>query len=636
MKKKASHPLHERPAGSTSQTRRSGSGGANPARTILLAGIALMAVTLAVYLQAAGFDFIHFDDNLYVTQNPHVATGFSVANILWAFTSVDVMYWHPLTLLSHMLDVQLYGMNPHGHHVTNIIVHTGSAALLLYLLFRLTGTVWQSLFVAALFALHPLHVESVAWVAERKDVLSAFFWFLTLLSYAAFVEKRTTTRYLLTLVSFVLGLMAKPMVVTLPVVMLLMDFWPLNRSPLTGGGNNNGQSTGLPARMLPHLKEKIPFFACSLFSAAITIYSQLKMGGMPTVGALSPGLRIENAFVSYLSYIAKTAWPHDLAILYPLPATIPLWHAIGAFVTLLLVSAATIRFGRQYPYLPVGWFWFLITLLPVIGFTQAGVQAMADRFAYIPHTGLFLMVAWGVPPLMKGIPFRQGILALLAGGVLAASAAVTWHQLGYWRDEAALYQHALRVTASNHTMHANLGGLFLARGDLDAALVEYREALALSPTSADAHYNLGVALARKGDLPEAIREFRSALVLKPGYADAHNNLGVVLAQRNQHGEAMEEYRAALAINPSHADAHNNLGIAFARRGELDAAITEYRAVLALRPDDAAAHNNLGEALAGKGDLAAAIAEYEKALALAPDLAEARTNLQTALALQRKQ
>jgi tetratricopeptide (TPR) repeat protein len=595
-----------------------------------------MVVTLAVYWQAGSFDFIHFDDNLYVTQNPHVATGFSVSNILWAFTAVDVMYWHPLTLLSHMLDVQLYGMNPHGHHFTNIIVHMGSTALLLYLLFRLTGAVWQSLFVAALFALHPLHVESVAWVAERKDVLSAFFWFLTLLLYAAFVEKRTTTRYLLTFVSFVLGLMSKPMVVTLPVVMLLMDFWPLNRSKPAEYKDGHGLPTGFLAQLLPHVKEKIPFFVCSLFSVVITIYSQLKMGGMPTVGALSPGLRIENAFVSYLTYIAKTVWPHDLAILYPLPAAIPLWHAIGAFAILLLASAATIRLGRQHPYLPVGWFWFLITLLPVIGFTQAGVQAMADRFTYIPHIGLFLMVAWGIPPLMKEIPARQGILALLAGGVLMASAAATWYQLGYWRDEAALYQHALRVTASNHTMHANLGGLFLARGDLEAALGEYREALALSPTDADAHYNLGVALARKGDLAEAVSEFRSALVLKPGYADAHNNLGVVLARRNEHAEALKEYRAALAINPSYADAHNNLGVAFASRGELDAAIAEYRAVLALRPDDAAAHNNLGEALAGKGDLAAAIPEYEKALALAPDLTEARTNLQTALALQRRQ
>jgi tetratricopeptide (TPR) repeat protein len=595
-----------------------------------------MAVTLAVYWQAGRFDFIHFDDNLYVTQNPHVSTGFSLSNMLWAFTSVDVMYWHPLTLLSHMLDVQLYGMNPHGHHATNIIVHMGSTALLLYLLFRLTGTVWQSLFVAALFALHPLHVESVAWVAERKDVLSAFFWFLTLLSYAAFVEKPTRSRYLFTFASFVLGLMAKPMVVTLPVVMLLLDFWPLNRSNLTEQGTGPGHAPGFLARLLPLVKEKIPFFACSLLLVAITIYSQLKMGGMPTVGALSLGLRIENALVSYLTYIAKTVWPHDLAILYPLPAAIPLWHAIGAFAILLLASAATIRFGRQYPYLPVGWFWFLITLLPVIGFTQAGVQAMADRFTYIPHIGLFLMVAWGIPPLLEKISSKEVILALLAGGVLTASAAATWHQLGYWRDEAVLYQHALRVTASNHTMHANLGGLFLARGDLEAALGEYREALALSPTYADAHYNLGVALARKGDLAEAIREFRSALALKPGYADAHNNLGVVLARGNEHAEAMREYRAALAINPSYADAHNNLGIAFASRGELDAALAEYRAVLVLRPDDAAAHNNLGEALAGKGDLAAAIAEYEKALALAPDLTEARTNLQTALALRRKQ
>ncbi|HZV81408.1 MAG TPA: tetratricopeptide repeat protein [Geobacteraceae bacterium] len=634
MKKKAQHTSHDKSGGSVSRDRKKSSGEVDSRRAIVLAGIVLMVITFAVYWQAGSHDFIHLDDNVYVTQNPQMAKGLTLSGIVWALTSVDVMYWHPVTLLSHLLDVQLYGMNPHGHHLTSVIIHVFSTGLLLLLLFRLTGTVWQSSFVAALFALHPLHVESVAWVAERKDVLSAFFWFLTLLLYAAYVKKRTTTLYLLTFAAFVLGLMSKPMIVTLPVVLLLLDFWPLGRYHLEEQHHGDHQPRGWLSRLSPLAKEKVPFLACSIFSAVVTIYAQIKMGGMPTVSTLSLGFRLENALVAYLTYISKTLWPHDLAIMYPLLTAIPLWYAVCALVLLLLVSAATIRLGRHHPYLPVGWFWFLITLLPVIGLTQAGVQSTADRFTYIPHIGLFIMVAWGVPALLKKTPAKQWILGLLAGGAILASALVTWQQLGYWQDEVSLYQHALRVTSSNYTMHANLGGVFLDRGDLAGAIREYRSALEINPNYADGHYNLGVALATKGDLAAAIKEFQQALTIKPKYADAHNNLGVALAASGDLAAAIREYQAALAIRPAYSDAHNNLGIALAARGDLEGAIREYRTVLAINPDYAAAHNNLGEALAKKGELEAAIEAYQKALALNPNLSEAQNNLAAALALKK--
>jgi hypothetical protein len=320
----------------------------------------LVIVIFAVYMQTANHQFLTLDDNDYVTNNPHVTSGITGENIIWAFTSVDEANWHPVTWLSHMADVQFYGMNPQGHHLTNVVIHTVSSLLLLFFLLRVTGSLWQSSFVAVLFAIHPLHVESVAWVAERKDVLSAFFWFLTLFVYSEYVAKLKPTLYILSLFSFVLGLMSKPMLVTLPIVMLLMDFWPLDRYRHDEKGNRLRRLKAL-------IKEKIPFFVFSLMSAGVTIYAQGKGGAIKRFDVIPFGFRVENALISYVRYIIKTLWPHDLAVLYPIPLTYPLWQCIGSLILLLLISGATIWVGRQHPYLTVGWCWFLITLLPVIG-----------------------------------------------------------------------------------------------------------------------------------------------------------------------------------------------------------------------------------------------------------------------------
>lgn len=541
------------------------SGNPGRIRSLILLGLALLVITLAVYWQVGNHEFLNYDDNDYVTENSHVAAGLTGPSVAWAFTSLEAANWHPVTWLSHMADVSFYGMNPRGHHLTNLFIHTASALLLFLLLLRLTGAPWQSVFVAALFALHPLHVESVAWVSERKDLLSAFFGFLSLLFYADYAVRRKGAAYLLSTLAFALGLMAKPMLVTLPLLMLLIDFWPLGRFG-TNGRHTSERSTRFSGRLAPLVKEKIPFMTCSLLSAAVTVYAQQKWGAISDLQAMPLGLRVENALTAYGTYLAKTFWPRDLAVFYPIPVSIPLWQAICSMGALLVVSVAVIRFRRRHPWLPVGWFWFLLTLLPVIGLVQVGSQAMADRYTYIPLIGLFIMVAWGVPALAERLPYRQGILGTVAGAALLALAAVTWQQLQYWRDDISLYRHDLQVTTGNYLMHNHLGIIYRYKGDLDGAIREYGEAIRIEPNFAESHNNLGIALAGKGNLEGAIREFREALAINPDYPQAHNNLGVTLADMGDLDGAIREYRATLAINPTDAEASSNLERALTQRG----------------------------------------------------------------------
>jgi len=560
-------------------------------RTVVLLCMALFVITLAVYIPVGNHEFINYDDDFYVVANPHVASGITGKNIAWAFTTMHQSNWHPITWLSHMADAQFYGMAPRGHHLTNVFIHAASTLLLFLLLLRITGAVWQSSFVAALFALHPLHVESVAWVAERKDILSAFFWFLTLLFYSEYAAQRKKSLYLLTLITFVLGLMSKPMLVTLPVIMLLIDFWPLDRY------RHEEQEQGLRQllpRVITVVKEKIPFFACTLLSSVITIYAQGKGGAISNLETVSFWVRIENALISYVKYITKALWPVDLGVLYPIQFSFPLWQVIGALLVLLLFSVIAVMSGRRHPYLPVGWFWFLVALLPVIGLIQVGAQSMADRYTYIPLTGLFILVAWGVPDLIKGLQYRVGILALLGGAVIAASAALTWQQLGYWRDSVALYRHTLQVTSGNCIIHYNLGNAFLNKEKPEEAIPEFREAIRINPNFAVAYRNLGLALYKKGNLDAAIYELEKALRINPGDADAHRNVGLVYLKKGFLDPAIRSYQAALRINPDLADAHRNLGIALFSKGNLQAAVSELQAALRLNPNDSRTNNILNE------------------------------------------
>jgi len=580
-------------------------------------------------MQAGNHQFLNFDDDVYIINNPYVASGMTYRNIIWAFTSVDTEYWHPVTWLSYMMDVELYGMNPRGHHLTNVAIHTVSSVLLLLLLCRMTGALWRSAFVAFLFALHPQHVESVAWAVERKDVLSAFFCFLTLLIYAEYAEKRKPAMYGLALLSFMLGLMSKPMLVTLPVLMLLLDYWPLDR--LREGEQNSGFRQ-LLVRVMPLIQEKVPFFACSLLSGLITLYSHNKAGAVSKFTMQSFQLCLENALLAYVKYIGKTVWPHNLAIVYPFPFPIPFWQVISSLFILLLISVAVIRTGRRYPYILTGWFWFVVTLVPVIGLINAGLQvAMADRFSYIPHIGLFMMLSWGAAELTEGVKYRQALLALLAGMVITASAAASWRQLGYWKDSITLYRHTLQVTTKNYIIHHNLGLALASNGDFDAAIREYQEALRGNPADPDSHRNLGAAYQGKGDLDAAIREYQEAIRLAADSLDAHYNLAVAFDTKGDLEAAIHEYQEVFRINPDHFPAHNNLGAVLARKGDLPGAIHEFSEAIRLNHDDAMAHNNLGSVLAQKGDLDGAIREFREAVRINPAYAKAHNNLATAIA-----
>lgn len=592
--------------------------------------VALIVVTLAVYWKTGGHEFVNYDDDEYVYNNPQVMQGFTGAGIIWAFTTTHVANWHPLTWLSHMADVEFHGMNPRGHHLSSVFLHAAASVLLFLLLFRLTASAWRSAFVAALFALHPLHVQSVAWVAERKDVLSALFWFLTLLLYASYAAGRRPLHYRLALGAFVLGLMAKPMLITVPLTLLLIDFWPLRRfdAKEPQAAHDPASSTRLPPLGL--LKEKIPFLACSLLSAAITIYAQHKAGATVALDALPVVPRLENALVAYMTYLGLTFWPRDLAVFYPLPISFPWWQSIGAMFVLLLVSAATIRVRRQHPYLLVGWLWFLLTLVPVIGVIQVGMQSMADRYTYIPLIGLFIMAAWGVPALAQDLRHRQRLLALLAVTVIAASAVGTWQQLDYWRDGVSLFRRAIQITSNNHIMHNSLGVALKRNGDLDAAVREYRAALAIKPDFAEARNNLGLALGNQGDLDAEIGEYRKALAIKPDLVEARSNLGVALATKGDLDAAIRELRQAVAARPDFADAHTNLGLALDKAGDIDGAIAQYRSAVALAPGRALPHLNLGTALGNTEDWDAAIKELQQAIAIDPKLELAHLALGIAL------
>lgn len=579
--------------------------------------LALIAVTLAVYWRAANNDFVNYDDPDYVYQNPHVQT-VNRDNIVWAFTSTEKANWHPLTWLSHMVDCQLYDLNPRGHHLTSVAIHIVNAVLLFLLLSRLTGTLWRSAFVAALFALHPLHVESVAWVAERKDVLSALFFMLTLLAYTRYVERPGLARYSLVFCSFTLGLMAKPMLVTLPFVLLLLDYWPLGRY-------------GTKSAMQRLLLEKVPLFALSLASSIVTVLAQKAGGAMTSAEALPLAARVANALVSYAGYIGKMAWPDHLAVLYPLSYPVPVWKVAVALLLLAGISVMAIRLARSFPFLPVGWLWFLGTLVPVIGLVQVGSQAMADRYTYLPLIGLFIVIAWGTPQLMEGRRCSRVALAIPAAGCVALLSAVTWQQIGVWKNNQELFTHAIKYTSGNYVAHYDLGVAQEENGRLDEAIGHYNEALHIKPDYAEAHFSLGYALMEQGKSDEAISHYHEALRLNPRDAKVHYNLGIVLAKKGRIDEAIGQCDEALKISPADSNIHNYLGILLAGKGKTDEAIGHFREALKLNPNEADTHYNLGLALASQGRGEEAVSHYVEALRLNPSDAGIRMTLERAQA-----
>jgi len=628
-----------------------------PGFLCLLLGLA----TLAVYCPVAWNGFVDYDDSDYVTANAPVQKGLAWATVVWAFTTGHASNWHPLTWLSHALDCQLFGQHAGPQHLVSVAFHLANSLLLFFVLRRMTGAGWRSLLVAAFFALHPLHVESVAWVSERKDVLSAFFFLLTVGAYALYVEEsRAGDRglrgpgssswgrispwfyYLLALLLFALGLMSKPMLVTLPLVLLLLDYWPLRRlGRLLPVADALVQSSKFdvpnpapfsqPSRLGRLVLEKLPFLALSLASSVVTFLVQRKGGAVST--ALPLDARVANGLISYARYLGKTLWPAKLSVLYPHPGHWPLWQVMAAAGLLAVISAGVLLVARQRPWLVVGWLWFLGMLVPVIGLVQVGIQSLADRYMYLPLIGLLVLLLWGLPELLP--PGRRRLGALAGAVALAACAGLTARQVHYWRDSEALFGRAVQVTDKNYLAYNNLGFYLSHQGRAAEAMEYYRRSLEINPNYEDALNNLGYALAGQKKYVEAIGFYEAALRVRPFQAEVHNNLGNALSEVGRIDEAIQHYWVTLREKPDHADAHNNLGIALAMQDKLDEAVPHFRKAIRFKPNDASAHSNLGNALAVQHKLDEAIKEYQEALRLKPEEAQPHNNLGNALVGQGK-
>jgi tetratricopeptide (TPR) repeat protein len=522
----------------------------------------LIAASLSVYWQIRDHDFIDYDDESYVTKNLHVRAGLTRESVIWAFTTDYEANWHPLTWLSHMLDCELYGLNPMGHHWTSLQIHLTNTLLLFFILQYMTGALWRSAFVAALFALHPLHVESIAWVAERKDVLSAFFGMLTLLAYCRYAKQPSLAKYLLIILFLSIGLMAKPMLVTLPFLLLLLDFWPLER-----------------------LRSE------TVSSSFVTYFVQQHGGAITSLEVLPLKIRIANALISYLSYIEKMIWPSGLAVFYPYPEWLP-GQAVVSGLVIFCLSVLAIRNARRFPYLATGWLWYLGALVPVIGLVQVGSQSMADRYTYIPLIGLFIIVAWGIADILMRYRIKRVALPILYGMVLMFFMICTWFQVRHWQNSMTLFTHTLNVTHNNSPANYSLGYALTQQGKLDKAIIHYSRALQINPNYTKAHNGLGYALAQQGKLDKAIVHYSRALQINPNYTKAHNNLGSVLAQQGNVKGAFYHYYEALRINPNYDGAYFNLGKMYANQGKIGKAIINYKEAIRINPNMTQALYNL--------------------------------------------
>lgn len=560
-----------------------------------------MFVTVALYSRAVFFPFAFIDDADYVTKNVHVSSGLSIDSITWAFTAFHADNWHPLTWLSLMVDSQLFGLNPEGFHLVNIIFHALNTALLFLLLRSMTGAIWRSAFVAACFALHPLHVESVVWVAERKDVLSTLFWMLTLLFYNSYVNQMKRSMYVLSLAAFALGLMAKPMLVTIPLILILLDFWPYERLKIRLFGKMESSTRELVnnssgCRLTSLIVEKIPFVILAASSSVVTLYAQ-KPSMSPLTNVPLWG-RFTNALWASLMYMVKMFFPVDLAIMYPL-VVVPLWKVGCAAVAFCGILFLVLRHMNKYPYLAVGWFWYLISLLPVIGIIQVGRQSMADRYTYVPLIGLFMMVSWGGAELCAYVPKLKNIIRLVAAGTLLFFSVTTWVQLSYWQDNFRLINHTLEVTENNHFAHYCLGTMYQALGKSEQAIAEYQKSIEIEPRIPVVQFDMAFLLDSQGRTTEAIRHFKEAIALKPDYAQGHFSLAIVLDRIGNHPESLREFSEAVRLEPSNPKFHNNFGIALAQQGMLDEAIVHFSKALQLAPGDERALENLQIALQQK-------------------------------------
>ena len=585
----------------------------------ILPSLLLFGLVVWVFLPSLDGQFIDYDDQAYVTGNSHI--NLTLANVVWAFDHTAVANWHPLTMWSLMLDHQLYGLKPWGFHLTNVLLHAVNTVLVFLVLRRMTGATWRSLMVAGLFGLHPLRVESVAWITERKDVLSVTFWMLTLWAYARYVgmskgqSPKSNFYYGLTLLFFALDLMSKPMVVTLPCVLLLLDYWPLDRWPQKS------------LRSL--LVEKAPFFLLSA-TVSVATYLTVKNSGLLTKEwsgvSLSFGARLENALVSCGRYLGKLFWPVDLSAFYPYPDHWPAQKILFAGLLVLGLSVLVFALRRQQPYLLTGWLWYLGTLVPVLGLVQAGFQSLADHCTYIPSVGILIIWVWGTHQLTKGWHYQSIGLGAAGGVLVLVCIGLARHQIGYWKDDVSLWRHAVAVTENHYDTHNRLGIAYFLQGRMDEAIGEFQEVVRLNPGFAPAYNTLGRSFAAQGRAKEALASYQKALEIQPDYGVARINLGNLLLQMGRVDEAIASYQKTLETDPNDVSAINNLGYALRQGGRVDEAIVQFQKVLQIEPDNAETCYNLGAALTLQGRFDEAIVCLQKALKINPKVAAAHYSL----------
>jgi len=616
----------------------------------------ICGVTVIAYWPVTSASFlVSYDDELYITHNSHVITGPSLQNIAWAFGTFETGNWHPLTWISHMLDCRLFGLNPYAHHVVNLAFHLLNILLLLYALWAATGSLWRSAFVAALFALHPMHAESVAWVSERKDVLSTMFWLLTLIAYIRYVKHRHARWYGAALVSYCLGLMAKPMLVTLPFTLLLLDAWPLarvfraktpdNKPAQSKQSKKTQRVQSSPTRLpwwkawLPLVAEKVPFFALAAASCIVAVIAQSNKHAVVSVSSLSIFERAGNAIHSYGAYLLKMIAPVHLACFYPFPLTPPMLQTAIALCGIIAITVMCVIYRRQMPFLLAGWLWYLGTLVPVIGLVQVGVQSMADRYSYVPFIGMFIMISWGI--VAAASLFRISRPALFSGAcaLVLALAFATRINAAYWKNSETLFGHAASVTAHNDVAWLNLGVALSMEGKANSAIASFNRALAARPgdrsVAYDAYNNLGIASSRAGKTAEALAYWQKAVALAPNQAEAYFNCAAAQTTVGNYAEAIDAYGSGLRCAPDDFDAHNNCGDLLARVGKSADALAEYEYALRLKPNAYSTLCSVGRLRANEGNISEAIDCFTKALRIRPDFAVAHVNLGVALAMQGK-
>jgi tetratricopeptide (TPR) repeat protein len=586
---------------------------------------------IAIYLQVGNYGFILYDDEDYILLHSRLRLGFTFENIQWFLTSSYASNWHPITWFSHILDVKLFGLNAMGHHYVSVAIHGTNSILIFLFLHRFTGSAWRSATVAALFAVHPLNVESVAWVSERKNVLSTMFWILTLYFYAMFTVHKNKKLYFMTVLVFILGLMSKQMLVSIPIILLLLDFWPLRRMSLDSNVTLSG-SPNTPV-LKPLLLEKVPFLLLAVFASIIAFISQ--QNAINSLHGYSLYRRLANAFTSYIQYIRKICWPDDLAVFYPFPESIHLWATIASVVILIAITNAAWRLRVRYPALLVGWFWYLITLLPVIGIVKIGFQAMADRYAYIPAIGIFIMTVWTIADITRNLPRRKLILSCFAVACIMTFSVTAWWQTSYWKSTRILFTHALTVTKVNYVAVSAIGRALENEGKLDEALRIFDEAIKLAPPSDNwALIHQGIMLMNGGMLDAAAGKFKESIFRNSATAPGYINLGMVLALQGRLEEAVSYFKIALNIEPRSAAANYNLALILKKLGKNDEAISHYLLTLATDPTDHECHYNLGIVLEKQGRYEEAIRHYSEALLLKPEFQYARNSLNAVLQKQK--